>query len=93
VVVIYATGLGPYENGYPYGFSLPQAPEFRLVDPVEVVAGDVPVKAAWSGGAAGMAGVQLLKMPITELFPPAATVELRVRVNGHESNKVLLPVE
>lgn len=93
LVSIYATGLGPYDRMPPYGFPLPGAPPYQLTDPVEVLAGDLPVRHEFAGGAPGFSGADVIRLRITDELPRAATVELRVRVSGRESNRVLLPLE
>jgi len=93
LVAIYATGLGPYDRMPPYGFALPGAPVYRLVDLVEVLAADRLVRHEFAGGAPGFSGTDVIRLRITDEFPRAAAVELRVRVAGRESNRVLLPLE
>jgi len=93
LVSIYATGLGPYQRTPIYGFPLPGAPAYRLVDLTEVFLGGWPVKHEFAGGAAGFAGCDVIRLRITDELPRGATVELRVRVAGVESNTVLLPLE
>jgi uncharacterized protein (TIGR03437 family) len=93
LVSIYATGLGPYERRPVYGFLLPAAPPYRLVDLVEVFVGGRLVRHEFAGGAPGYAGCDVIRLRITDELPRNATVELRVRVAGAESNTVLLPLE
>jgi uncharacterized protein (TIGR03437 family) len=64
-----------------------------LADPVEVLAGDFRLSPVWSGAAPGYAGLAATRFKITSELPAASTLELRVSVNGRESNKVLLPIE
>ncbi len=92
-ISIYATGLGPYEKTPVYGFPLPQAPAYRLTDLVEVFAGDRLIKHEFAGGAPGYAGCDVIRLRITDELPRRATVELKVRVAGVDSNTVLLPLE
>lgn len=93
IIDIYGTGFGPYDKVPPYGFALPATPKFVLVDPVEVMAGDLPLQPEWAGGAPGLTGADLMRLRIPEELAAPATVELKVRINGRESNTVLLPVE
>lgn len=93
LISIYATGLGPYDRMPPYGFPLPATPPYQLVDPLEVFAGDLLVRHQFAGGAPGFSGTDVIRLRITEEFPRAATVELRLRVFGRDSNRVLLPLE
>ncbi len=93
VVTIYGTGFGPYDKVAPYGFPLPESPEFLTVDKVEVFAGDQLLEPQFVGGAPGFAGTDIIRLPIGENLPAASTVELKVRVNGRESNTVLFPLQ
>ena len=93
LIRIYATGLGPYEIVAPYGFPLPKAPEYRLVDPIQVFAGELPVTPEFVGGAAGFSGTDVLKIRITEDLPAHSTLEFKVKINERESNTALLPIE
>ncbi|MCW5978004.1 MAG: hypothetical protein KIT09_07990 [Bryobacteraceae bacterium] len=90
---IYGTGFGPYDRAAPYGFNLPGSPRFTLADPLELFVAGRPVKHEWAGGAAGYAGADVLHLRITDELPAAATVDLKVRINGRESNEILLPLK
>ncbi len=92
VITIYGTGFGPYDKIAPYGFSLPAAPAFSLVDAIEVFANDIALTPEFVGGAAGFSGTDVIKLPITDALPAQSTLELKARINGHESNVVLLPI-
>lgn len=93
LISIYGTGFGPYDKVAPYGFPLPEAPDYRLVDPIQVFAGDLPVTPEFAGGAPKFSGTDLLKIRITDKLPAHSTVEFKVRINEHESNTALLPIE
>jgi uncharacterized protein (TIGR03437 family) len=90
---IYGTGFGPYDRTAPYGFNLPQAPAYSLADALELVIAGIPVRYEWAGGAAGFSGTDVLKVRVTDELPLTATVELKVRINGSESNQLYLPLE
>jgi uncharacterized protein (TIGR03437 family) len=91
-VTLYGTGLGPCDRTPPDGFAVPVNPVYSLADPAEVVSGDVVLQPVWAGALAGRVGVQAVRLNIgTEL--PSGSAKLIVRVNGQESNAVLLPVE
>lgn len=92
-VTIYGTGFGPYDKVAPYGFPLPESPEFRLVDPVEVFAGDLLLEPVFVGGAPEFSGTDVIRLRIGDELPGGSTVELKVRINGRESNTVLFPIE
>ena len=65
---------------------------FTLEDPVEIVIGDGSLVPLWAGAAPGRVGVHAVKLRIGAELPSGA-VKLAIRVNGQESNAVLLPVE
>ena len=91
-ITLYGTGWGPCDRRPPDGFALPASPAFTLADPVEVVAGDAVLQPVWAGAAPGRVGVEALRLKIGAELPPGPA-RLKVRVNGQESNTVLLPVE
>jgi uncharacterized protein (TIGR03437 family) len=93
LISVYATGLGAYDKIAPYGFALPSAPEFQLLDTIDVWAGGTPLKPEFAGGAAGYTGTDVVKLLITDALPAGTTVELLFRINGRTSNTVLLPLE
>jgi uncharacterized protein (TIGR03437 family) len=105
-VTLLGTGFGPSQPVPPDGLVLPldpKAPEYPLVDPVEIRVGDTLVlQPASSQAAKGYAGMQAIRLMIADELPVSATVELRAAVKDpadqegktfHESNKVLLPIK
>lgn len=92
-VTLLGTGLGPYRRIAPDGFRLPEAPDFRLTDPVEVVCGDTAFEPDYAGVAAGTIGVQAVRFRLGAECPSGTTASVRVRAGGVESNTVLLPIE
>ncbi len=93
VVKLYGTGFGRYDRPVPDGFALPSSPVWTLEDKVEILAGDWQPPTIWAGGAAGMVGAVEVRLRIGDEAPAGSTIELKVRVNGRESNTVLLPIE
>lgn len=91
-ITIFGTGLGPYYRTPPDGFALPEVPEFRLADPVEVVVGDAVVTPVYAGTATQAAGLNAVRFRVPE-SNAAADLQVVVRVNGVESNSVLLRTE
>ena len=92
-VTLFATGLGPYDRQPPDGFPVPESPVYTLVDTVEVLAADIALEPLWAGAAGGRVGVENLRIRITPELPAATVLPVKVRINGHESNTVLLPLE
>ncbi len=93
LVTLYGTGFGPLSPAPPDGFAVPDVPAFPLADPLEIVAGDVVLQPAASGAAPGYVGTAFTRFLVSDALPSGAAVELKVRVNGRESNPVLLPIE
>ncbi len=90
VINLIGTGLGGYRNNPPAGFAIPSGAEFALIDPVEVIAGDQtiqPLKVIAMPGFVGMTSVQIRVGP---QFTVGASTNLKVRVNGKDSNTVRL---
>lgn len=93
VVTLIGTGFGPYDRRAPDGFPLPASPDYVLADPLVLTAGDAPVTVDFAGGMAGQVGIAAVKFRITDDLPHAASISMKVQVNGVSSNVVLLPVE
>ena len=93
VVTLFGTGSGPYKRTPPEGFILPEIVDFQLADPVELVCNGIPFQPLYAGTAARAVGIDAIRFRVDEHFPQAGTCDLKLRVNGHESNTVLLPVE
>ena len=92
-VSLFGTGFGPYDRPAPDGFGVPDSPAYKLADPVSIVIGDLRVDPVWCGAAPGFVGTVVTRLKISDDLPAATTVELRVQVNGKDSNTVLLPLE
>ena len=92
-ITVYGTGFGPYSTQPPEGFAVPPTPAYPLADPTAVFAADTqqlnPVSVV---ATPGMVGVTSVNLKIANL-PSGTTVNLRVNVNGQDSNTVLLPLQ
>jgi uncharacterized protein (TIGR03437 family) len=92
-ITIYGTGFGPYTTQPADGFAVPATPVYTLADPTVVFAADTqqlnPVSVV---ATPGMVGVTSANLKIANL-PAGTTVNLRVNVNGQDSNTVLLPLQ
>ncbi len=91
-VTLLGTGFGPYQGNSVDGFPVPQSMAFALADSVEVLGSDLRIEPEWTGAATGLIGVTACRVRIGETLP-SGTLELKVRVNGRDSNTVWLPVE
>ncbi len=92
-ITLFGTGFGPYDRSYPDGFPVPASMQLLLADAVEVQAGGQTLTPDWTGAVAGMVGTTGTRLKISDNVPSAQQLELRVRVQGKDSNKVILPVE
>jgi uncharacterized protein (TIGR03437 family) len=92
IVSVFATGLGPYRESPPDGFTVTESSLYSLVDPVEVIAGGQRLTPEYAGRAAVAAGVDVIRFKIPSSTTAAGLLEVRVTVNGRESNPVSLPV-
>jgi uncharacterized protein (TIGR03437 family) len=92
IVTILGTGFGRYNRRVPDGFVVPDSPAIPLADTAEIVAGSAHLQPTFTGAAPGFVGVAVSKFRIASL-PAASTMELRITVNGQDSNTVLLPIE
>jgi uncharacterized protein (TIGR03437 family) len=90
-VAVFGTGFGPYTGMPPDGFPVPDSLALTLVDPVQVLAGDTVLDPISAGAAPGQIGLVAVRFRIPDTV--AAAVELRVRVNQKESNRVVLPIQ
>ena len=87
------TGIGPFRNSPPLGFAVPAGAEFALADSVEVLVGDQvvqPIKVIATPGYVGMTSIQIR---VGAQFPVGQSTNIRLRVNGKESNTVRLSVQ
>lgn len=91
-LALFGTGFGPYLRRPPDGFATPDVPAYPLADAVTVVAGEALAEALFSGAAPGQVGGVVTRFVVPEWLPGPA-VELKVRVNGQDSNTVQLPVQ
>jgi len=90
---ILGTGFGPVEPNPLDGFAVPAAPPLPLKDTLEVIAGGETRPHVWSGAAPGLVGYTLVKMQVDPTMGQAQNLEFKVRINGRESNPVLIPLQ
>ena len=92
VISVLGTGFGPYTKAVLDGFAT-QSPAPPLVDHVTIAAGDTHPDTVWAGAAVGYTGVAVVKFKIAPDLPGGSSIDLKVQINGHFSNTVLLPIE
>jgi uncharacterized protein (TIGR03437 family) len=93
LVTALGTGFGPYQVQPPDGFAVPNSSTYILADKAELVFSDKVIEPESAGAAPGRVGVTAVRFRIADPLPAASTIEIKARVNGHESNTVLFPVE
>jgi uncharacterized protein (TIGR03437 family) len=91
IITLTGTGFGPYDRRVLDGFATPSNPAAALVDPVEVIAGATSIRPVFAGAAPGLVGVTYTRFPVDAAN--SGLTEVKVVVNGKESNTVILPVE
>jgi uncharacterized protein (TIGR03437 family) len=89
-VTLLGTGFGPYDRPVLDGFATPPLPAAALVDPVHVVIAGEALRPTFAGAAPGLIGVTATRFRVGAV---SGNVEVKVVVNGRESNTVVLPVE
>jgi uncharacterized protein (TIGR03437 family) len=92
LLTMYGTGFGPLDHPRPTGFPLPDSPQYMLLDTATVVVADAEIAVENAFGQPGKIGVDLVQFRLAD-GTPSGNSQIRVRVNGHDSNTVLLPVE
>ena len=92
-VTVYGTGLGPCVRPRPDGFAVPDDPSFPLADPVEVSLGGAALAPEAAFAAPARVGLDAVVFRIPSDAAGGGAMDLKIRVNGVESNTVALPVE
>ena len=93
LIDVLGTGFGPYQVQPPDGFAAPDSDAYKLADKAELVFQDKVIEPEFAGAAPGRVGITVIRFRIVDPLPAASTIEIKARVNGHESNTVLLTVE
>ena len=92
IVSVLGTGLGPYVLQPPDGFLFDETSGYVLKDTVTVVLNDVTLDALYAGRSIAGVGVDAVRFQVPATLPDSPSLTLKIRVNGQESNTVLLPV-
>ncbi|MBI5281329.1 MAG: hypothetical protein HY858_06570 [Candidatus Solibacter usitatus] len=90
---ILGTGFGRVEPAPLDGFAVPSEPPAALKDTLELLIGGELRQASWSGALAGRVGLSVLRLKVDPTMGQGQNVELKVRINGQDSNTVLLPLQ
>ena len=87
------TGFGPYQVQPLDGFAVLSSGTNKLADHTQLIFEGKIIEPEFAGAATGRVGMVAFRFPIADPLPVAATIEIKARVNGHESNTALLPLE
>ena len=91
-ISIYGTGFGLYDHPLVDGFPTPDTGDWNLVDPITVTIGGQTYTPVSARALNGFAGLVVLKVKLTGTLP-SGLVDLKVTVNGVDSNTVKLPIQ
>ena len=89
---LYGTGFGPADHPRPAGFPVPAAPPFLMVDGGRIQAGDTAITPENAFSAPGKSGIDIVQFRLPDALPPG-NIQLRLVINGQDSNTVALPVQ
>ena len=93
LITALGTGFGPYEVQPLDGFRVPESNIYPLIDITELLFNGHVIQPEFAGAATGRVGIAAIRFRIADPLPSGTTIELKARVNGHESNTVLLPLK
>ena len=93
LITALGTGFGPYQIQPPDGFAVPGTGHYELVDHAELAFGDKVIEPEFAGAAPARVGITAIRFRVADPLPVATTIEIKARINGHESNTVLFPLE
>lgn len=91
-VAIFGTGFGPYQPPVFDGFTVPDF-SHPTADPVTVTVGSTQLQPVFAGAAPGFVGLTMTQVVITNDIQPASVQNLKVTVNGVDSNTAVLPIK
>jgi uncharacterized protein (TIGR03437 family) len=86
------TGLGPYVQQPPDGFLFDETAGYVLKDGVTLIVNDLTIKTLYTGRSAVAVGVDAVRFQVPENLPDSPFLPVKIRINGNESNTVLLPI-
>jgi uncharacterized protein (TIGR03437 family) len=92
-ISLYATGLGPTNHLLLDGFAVPANSNVSYMDPVLVLAGGQVLQPVSAAPATGTVGLSIVRVTVGDTFTSGSNAEVKLQVNGHDSNTVLVPVQ
>jgi hypothetical protein len=72
---------------------VPISSTYPLADRTQLEFAGRVIQPDFVGATPGRVGGTALRFRIGDLFPSASTIEIKVQVNGHESDTVQLPLD
>ncbi len=93
LLTVLGTGFGPTTPTRPFGFAVPAAPPYAVVDPVSVQVGTSTLTVDSAYALPGSVGVDVVQFRLDNTVPSGTNASFQVVVNGVNSNTLLLPVQ
>jgi len=93
LITVYGTGFGPADHARPYGFPTPASPDFLIVDAATVQVGDAVINAEKAFVVPGRQGIDAVQFRLGDTAATGVNANIKVTVNGVDSNTVLLAVQ
>lgn len=91
-VSILCTGLGPYTSQPPDGFLFDETSGYTVKDDVAVIIDDTTVNPTYAGRSGAAVALETVVFQLPATLPDTLLLPVKIRVNGQESNTVLLPI-
>jgi uncharacterized protein (TIGR03437 family) len=94
IITLLGTGFGPYVLPSTEGLALPPGPGFNVSTNVALQIAELQPEILFAGGVAGQAGVDQVRFRMPDALPETTqnVFRIRVRMDGRNSNEVVLPV-
>jgi uncharacterized protein (TIGR03437 family) len=92
IVSVLGTGFGPYIVQPPDGFLFDETAGYALKDGVSIIVNDLTIDALYAGRSGAGVGVDVVRFRVPANLPDSPLLPVKIRINGQESNTVLLPV-
>lgn len=93
LLTLYGTGFGPTDHSRPVGFAVQADPPLLIVDAPSVMIGDGSVAAENAFAVPGRVAIDAVQFRLGDTAPTGTNAPLFVRINGRDSNTVLLPIQ